>query len=255
MTTARRLIVNADDLGRTPGINRGIFEAHDRGLVTSATVMVNYPAAESVAEESGDLPDLGIGLHLQFSGGRPLAPPESIPSLVDENGLFPTWPEGLTGVDPREIRTEMTAQFDRFLDLFGRLPTHLDSHHHSHRNPAICRALVELARRHDLPIRNASDSIERRVREAGLPTNDHFVERFFDQEARLDVLIEIIDCLTPGVTEIMCHPADVDDELRSTSSYAEQRQRELEVLTHPDAAKAVLDRDVRLVNFSTAWRS
>ncbi|MEN8162701.1 MAG: carbohydrate deacetylase [Acidobacteriota bacterium] len=255
MSSAKALIVNADDLGRTPGINDGIFEAHERGLVTSATLMVAYPAAEKAAIRCETLPDLGIGLHVQLSGGTPVLPPEQLPSLVDAEGRLPKFPDGLGGAAPDEVMAEAKAQFDRFLELCGRLPTHLDSHHHSHRNPMVCDALIALARDHHLPIRNASPDVKERVRQEGLPTNDHFVEKFFGEDARLEILLEVLRSLGPGITEIMCHPAHVDEELRSSSSYAEQRQQELEILTNADALQAVKDLGLRTANFSTAWCS
>lgn len=255
MNSERVLIINADDLGRTPGINAGIFEAHRRGVVTSATLMVAYPAAAGAAAEFEAYPDLGIGLHVQLSGGRSVLPPERLPSLVDAEGNLPRKPEGLKGADAGEVMAEAKAQFDRFLELVGRLPTHLDSHHHSHRDPMVCDALLAVAREHSLPIRNASPEIKNRVLLEGLPTNDFFIEEFFGDEARLEVLVDILGGLQAGVTEIMCHPAHVDDELRESSGYAARRDHELSVLTHPDVIRAVEAGGVRTAHFGTAWRS
>lgn len=251
----KRLIVNADDLGRTAGINSGIFEAHSSGLVTSATMMVAFPAAEDAAARLGEFPDLGVGLHVALTGVPLILPAERLPSLNDASGNFPAKPEGLVEPDPEEVLMEARAQFERFLELTGRLPTHLDSHHHSHRHPAVCEALIALAREHDLPIRNASPEVELRVRRDGVATTDFFVEQFFGEDARLDILIEILGGIRPGVTEIMCHPAHVDDDLLSTSSYAAERERELEVLTSPSALQALQDLDLKPVHFGTAWRS
>jgi predicted glycoside hydrolase/deacetylase ChbG (UPF0249 family) len=235
------LIVNADDLGRTEGINAGIFEAHRRGLVTSATLMVGYPAAEEAAAQLDDHPQLGIGLHVALTGQAPLLPPEEVPSLVDSAGYFPKNPDGfgLLDLDPAQVLAEIRAQLHRFQHLTGHLPTHLDSHHHSHRHPIICQAVVTLAGEYKLPVRKSSKEVGERLHHAGIPTTEFFVEHFFGEQARQDVLLRILDEVPIGVTELMCHPAHVDDELRNTSSYAEERQRELEVLTHPDALLAM----------------
>lgn len=251
----RRVIVNADDLGRTIGINSGIFEAHRDGLVTSATLMVAYPAAEEAAGRLDEFPDLGIGLHVALTGCPSILPGERLPSLTDAAGRFPAKPEGLVRPALDEVLMEARAQLDRFRELTGRLPTHLDSHHHSHRHPVVCDALITLAREHDLPVRNASPDVEARLRRQGVATTDFFVETFFGDDARVEVLVEILGGVRPGVTEIMCHPAHVDDELRSTSGYADARDRELEVLTSPEAVKAARDLDLRLANFGTAWTS
>jgi predicted glycoside hydrolase/deacetylase ChbG (UPF0249 family) len=249
------LIVNADDLGRTTGINSGIFEAHSNGLVTSATLMVAFPAAEEAAALLGEFPDLGVGLHVALTGVPLILPAERLPSLTDASGRFPAKPEGLVEPALEEVLLEARAQFDRFLELTGRLPTHLDSHHHSHRHPVVCDALVTLAAEHDLPIRNASPEVGERLRRDGVATTDFFVEDFFGEDARLDILIEILGGIRPGITEIMCHPAHVDDELRTTSSYAAERERELEVLTSRLALQAVQDLGLRPVHFGTAWKS
>lgn len=99
--TEKRLIVNADDLGRTPGINAGIFEAHARGLVTSATLMVGFTPAKEATDAWARSPEIGIGLHVALTGGRPILPSEEVPSLVDGEGRFPAKPDGLEGGAPR----------------------------------------------------------------------------------------------------------------------------------------------------------
>jgi predicted glycoside hydrolase/deacetylase ChbG (UPF0249 family) len=248
-TAERRLIINADDLGRTPGINAGIFEAYSRGLVTSATLMVGFSAAEEAAAQLSRYPELGVGLHVALTGGAPILPPEQVQSLVDEQGRLPRGPEGLERAEPRHVQAETEAQLERFQQLTSRPPTHLDSHHHSHRLPVVCDLLVTLARRSGLPVRNASPQVGERLRRATVATTDAFVEDFFGPDARLEVLLRILTGLGPGVTEIMCHPAHVDDELRHDSSYVDERARELEVLTHPDVRQAVLAEGIQLTHF------
>ena len=247
--TEKRLIVNADDLGRTPGINAGIFEAHARGLVTSATLMVGFTPAKEATDAWARSPEIGIGLHVALTGGRPILPSEEVPSLVDGEGRFPAKPDGLEGARPEEVMAEVEAQFERFRALAGRLPTHLDSHHHSHRLPMVCDALVKIAGRYSLPVRNASDEVGERLRQAGIATSDFFVERFFGSEARLEVLLEILGNLAPGVTELMCHPAKVDEALRLDSSYVDERDQELAVLTHPEAIRAIQEEGILLTHF------
>ncbi len=243
------LIVNADDLGRTPGINAGIFEAHDRGLVTSATLMVNFPAVEAAARGAAERPALGIGLHVELTGGVPSLPPETVPSLVDADGRLPRWPAGLDGVDPGEVLAEVRSQLARFRRLTGRSPTHLDSHHHSHRRPAVLEALVTVAREIGVPVRNASPEVGERLRRAGVATPDAFVETFFGDGATLEALLAILGGLGPGVTEVMCHPARIDEELRSGSTYVDERERELAVLTHPEARRTMRELGIRRVHF------
>lgn len=250
MTARRRqLIVNADDLGRTGGINAGIFEAHRRGVVSSATLMVAFAAAEEAVAELPRHPDLGVGLHVTLTGGEPVLPAAAVPSLVDDQGRLPSRPAGLERADPGEVRAEVEAQLGRFVRLTGRLPTHLDSHHHSHRLAVVCEALLAVARREGLPIRSASPQVAERLRREGVPTTDGFIEEFFGSSARLEILLDLLRGLPPGTSELMCHPARPDAELRRDSTYVEERQRELAILTDP-RVKQTLDREgIELVHF------
>src|SRR5215468_1191072 len=91
----RNLIVNADDLGWTAGVNRGIAEAHRNGIVTSTSLLANGCAFSDGVKAAAELPGLGIGVHLNLTDGAPSAPPSQVPSLLDENGRFSGGPENL----------------------------------------------------------------------------------------------------------------------------------------------------------------
>ena len=250
MATAETLlIVNADDFGRTRGINAGVLESHRRGILTSATLMVAYPAAAEAAAALAEHPDLGVGLHVAMTGGPPVLPAARLPSLVDSRGRLPRGPEGLGSADPAEVEAEVRAQLERFRRLTGRLPTHLDGHHHCHQVPVVLDAVVAVAAEHGLPVRDAGSGIRHRLEQAALATTDRFENRFYAEEARLDVLLDILEGLEPGVTEVMCHPGVVDEELLAGSTYTMDREREIEVLTHPEVLAAVRRRGVRLAHF------
>jgi hypothetical protein len=249
MPNTKRLIVNADDLGRTAGINEGIFTAHRNGIVSSATLMVNYPAAREVPALSAAEPKLGIGLHVALTGGPPTLPAEQLPSLVDAQGQLPRRPDKLEGARPEEVLAEVRAQVARFREIMGRLPTHLDSHHHSHRTSAVLQAIITLAWETGLPVRAAAPWMRERLVQEGIPTTDQFVEEFYDAGTTRELLLKILGDLKPGTTEIMCHPAKVDDELRQSSSYADPRTRELEVLTTVDVRQTVQALGITLIHF------
>lgn len=246
---ARRLIVNADDFGRTQGINEGVIEAHARGIVTSATLMVGYETARDAARSARAHPALGIGLHVALTGGRPVCDPATVPSLVDASGRFPAKPEGLGGARADDVAREIAAQLERFLAWVGRLPTHLDSHHHSHRLPLVRDAVIAIARAHDLPVRNASRAVGEALTTAQVPTTDVFVEDFFGENVTVETLVRIIESLRPGVTEVMCHPARIDDALRQGSSYVDARAAELEALIDPRVRAALERSGVALTSF------
>lgn len=246
---AKRLIVNADDLGRTPGVNEGVFEAHRNGVVTSATLMVTFAAARAVPELSARHPRLGIGLHVALSGGPPASPPEHIPSLVDARGQLPARPEALAGARPDHVLAEARAQLARFREIMGRQPTHFDSHHHSHRLPVVFEALLTLAWETGLPVRSASAEAHRILRRENIPTTDHFVDAFYEQGATLDNLQHVLDDVPAGTTELMCHPARVDPELSASSSYSGVRERELAVLTDREVRQQVQALGIELIHF------
>ena len=246
----KRLIVNADDLGRSHGINTGVFEAHRLGIVTSASAMVNYAGVQEAAILSRDFPRLGIGLHVALSGGRTARPAASVPSLVDARGMQPAKPEGLEAAMPLEIAAEVEAQFATFVLVFGHKPTHLDSHHHAHRRPDVFEAVCALARREGLPVRNAGGPMGGDLKKRSLRTNDFFEERFFDQGVSVETLVAIIEALPEGVTELMCHPAHEDAELAASSSYAAVRVLELGALCDPAVKAAIQHADTRLITFA-----
>lgn len=245
----RRLIVNADDLGRTHGINTGIFEAHRNGIVTSATAMVNYAQVNEAATMAKEHPRLGIGLHVALTGGVTALPKDRVPSLVDAAGRLPAKPEGHATPAPDELKAEIEAQYARFVEIFGRRPTHFDSHHHSHRRPDVYAVLTALAAKERIPVRNAG-GMKDDLRSRGLRTTDAFDETFFDDGASVEHLIRIVRGLQSGSTELMCHPAHEDAELAGTSSYAAVRVRELAILTDPLVREAVEGAGVELISFA-----
>jgi predicted glycoside hydrolase/deacetylase ChbG (UPF0249 family) len=112
-------------------------------------------------------------------------------------------------------------------------------------------ALVTLAWETGLPIRNASPAVKERLRREGIRTTDHFVEEFYDKGATLEGVVRILGDLQPGTTELMCHPAVVDEELRGTSGYAEPRTRELEVLTSHDVRQTLQAAGIHLTTFAS----
>jgi predicted glycoside hydrolase/deacetylase ChbG (UPF0249 family) len=277
---SKKLIVNADDYGRSPGVSRGILEAHRRGIVTSTTVMINQPSVREQLDEALACDGLGIGLHLVFSAWRPVLPPEAIPTLVDSEGFFldqhALWARA-EEVSPRHLRAEFAAQLARFEDWAGRLPDHLDCHHFVHLYPPFFQAYADLAAEHRLPLRVPfPPEADFRQAVATLPyleefpldlvrgmvaTNsallqsrrlfypDRFIGTFFGTEAlTLDNLLRLLRTLPVGTTELMCHPGYVDSAL-AASTYRREREIELELLTHPAVRDCVAECGIELVAF------
>ena len=249
MAAGKCLIVNADDFGRTAGVNLGIVDAHRRGIVTSASLMVAYPAAQEAACLAAEAPGLGVGLHLAFTGGAPVLRPSELPKLVDASGHLPGKADRLADASPAEVLAEARAQLRRFRELLGRSPTHFDTYHHAHRYPAVLEAIVTLAWETGLPVRSLSPEMRSRFKREGIPTPDRFAESFYGEGATLERLLRILSGLALETAELMCHPAVVDDELRASSDHTDSRTRELEVLTHTEARQAIQAAGIRLIHF------
>jgi len=198
----RLLIVNADDLGYDPEIDRGILEAHARGIVRSATAMVETPFAAAALREAPA--SLAIGLH----------------AVLDPSGTA------------AEAEAALGRQLARFLALRGAPPTHLDSHRHAHAAPGPFAAVVQVARTHRLPVRALDDPMRAALRAAGLATADAFVGDAARRPAWTEeALLEAIRALGPGATELMAHPGYRPSHVRTT--FGVEREVELAALMSP----------------------
>ena len=247
----KSLIVNADDFGRTPGVNAGVLEAHGEGIVTSATVMVlERAASRGIREASERAPRLSLGLHFCVTGGGPpAAPARAVPTLAPGGTFRRTAEELPTRIPPAEVRAELEAQIAVFQMLARKDPTHLDSHHHAARHPAIAPVYAAVARGRRLPARAPDLETRRVLREAQVRTPDRFEDGFHGDGVRVELLARILQELPDGVTELMCHPAVVDDALRGGSRYADVRDAEREILCDPAIREIVRARKIRLAGF------
>jgi chitin disaccharide deacetylase len=219
----KHLVVNADDFGACHGVNRGVIEAHRYGVVTSASLLVNWPGADEAASLARENPSLSVGLHASFVDQRRQA--------------------GLDVSDPVARRRVLEQQLRRFHDLLGREPTHLDSHHHVHVEEPLRADFRELSDGLDIPLRDCS----------GIP----YCSRFYGQwdgeshpeQVSVAGLVSILqNDLREGVTELGCHPGRADRTLMS--SYAAEREVELRTLCDP-RVRHFLDRHgVGLIGFA-----
>ncbi|MGH2470921.1 MAG: carbohydrate deacetylase [Candidatus Limnocylindria bacterium] len=240
---ARLLIVNADDFGRSAGVDDGIVRAHREGIVSSTTFMTNAPSTAHAASLARATPTLDLGVHLVLTYGRPLSDPARIPSLVREDGSF--WrPSELLArpIDRNEALVEYHAQYARARELAGREPTHIDTHHWVHDHPALSWAVCELARATGAAARTHTPAQRDEYRAKGVRTPDHFT-REFQHPGHIEVadLLALLSRLDHGVTELMCHPGEPDPELVATSAYARERPIELATLTD-GRVRAALER-------------
>lgn len=245
----RRLIVNADDFGLTAGVSRGILAAHDRGIVSSTTLLVNRPPDPALVEALR-ASRLGVGLHVNLTLGAPLARPERVPSLVDASGVFVRDAREVAArASIDEVRIELGNQIDAFRALMGRFPTHLDSHHHVARHSPVLEVLLDFARVLKLPVRSQDDRVRTAARRLHLRTPDHFVgESGPEPYWSADRVLAHLHALPGGVSEFMTHPGYFDDDL-AYSRYGQQREIELAGLTDPRARAALASGGIDLIHF------
>lgn len=248
----KRLIVNADDFGRSAGIDAGIERAHREGIVTSATLMTNAPSTAHAAERARAVTSLDVGVHLVLTYGRPIADPSRLRSLVRDDGSFFRPTELLERpIDRDEALVEYRAQFARARELIHREPTHVDSHHWVHDHPALSWALSELARETGAAARSHTPKQRDEYRAKGVRTPDHFTREFqHSGHISLDDLLALLGRLEDGVTELMCHPGEPDAELAATSAYARERPVELAVLVDPRVRAEVERGRIALTTFA-----
>jgi predicted glycoside hydrolase/deacetylase ChbG (UPF0249 family) len=230
MNALRQLIVNADDFGLSTGVNRGVITAHERGIVTSASLMVRAPAAVAAAAYARSNPVLSVGLHVDlgewaFRGG--------------------TWVElyrVVVQTDSAAVEAEIGRQLKGFHELVGRDPTHLDSHQHVHRKGPAQQVLSALGDRLGVPVRHHTAGVE-------------YCGDFYGQDAEgrsypelitAEGLIAVLARLGPGVTELGCHPGE--GPLADTM-YVEERRAEVSALCAPRVRAAAAALGIELISF------
>jgi predicted glycoside hydrolase/deacetylase ChbG (UPF0249 family) len=222
----RYLVVNADDLGHSAAVNEGISVAHERGIVTSASLMVLRAAAPEAAAYARSVPALSVGLHVDLG------------EWTYRDGAW----EALYETPAAEIPTALEEQLRAFRSLLGTDPTHLDSHQHVHLREPAGAELTRLALELDVPLRH----LDPRVRYCGdfygqTQTGDSLPDRI-----TAEALVTLIEALPAGLTELCCHPGQghVPD-----SSYSSERGRELAALCDPRVRAAIDVAGVQLVSF------
>lgn len=268
---SKRLIVNADDYGHTRGVSLGIRQVHLRGIVSSTTAMMNYPGAEADLRDAvKNCPRLGLGLHLVLTSGKPVLPAEKVPGLVDGEGKFYKYDpfvEHMNRIDLTQVNLEWHAQVEAFKKAIGRLPDHLDSHHHSsYFTPALFELMLDLADELDVPVRlpfnmegtalagitspGAGSRLASRHNGYALIILDNFYDESVTLENLASIFQQIAEDKEHDTFELMTHPAVVDDELMRTSIYNERRAEELRLLCHGLTFSALRTCGIELINFA-----
>lgn len=230
MAAKRYLIVNADDFGQSHSVNRGIIEAHERGIVTSASLMVRWPAALEAAAYSQRHPDLSLGLHIDFGEW----------AYRDEHWVQVY--EVVSSNDTAVVAAEVARQLAAFRRLVGRDPTHIDSHQHVHRWEPLRTVLTAVAGALAVPLRHGSTAVCYRGDFYGQTANGTPLP----DGISVDGLINILGTLLPGYTELGCHPGGGND---LDTMYCSERAEEVKVLCDPRVRTSIVAMGIELRSF------
>ncbi|MFC9708512.1 carbohydrate deacetylase [Paenibacillus sp. NPDC056933] len=244
---SRKVIINADDFGLSPGVNQGIIQAYQAGGITSTSMMVNMPGLDHAVSSARLLPDLGIGLHFNLTYGRPVSNPAHVPSLVNPDGTFYKG-NNVFVRDITDIAKELEAQWNVFMHT-SLSPTHLDSHQLLHQNdPRVYKLMAEKAVRENIPLRRSQ--IQHLISDLPAPrmTETILLDTYEGNEG-LHRLLHHFSALRPGVTEIVCHPGYVDDVLREISNWLDIREHELEVFVDPEIPRTLRTLGIVPINY------
>jgi predicted glycoside hydrolase/deacetylase ChbG (UPF0249 family) len=273
-----QLVVNADDFGLSPGVCAGILRAHEHGIVTSSSALVNAPAFGRHASSLRDS-GMGVGVHLCLVGeDPPLLAAREIPTIVDRNGRLPSsWKRfaagALTGrVDPADVRRELSAQIAAATD-HGLAIDHLDGHQHLHLMPDVSEVVLELARRCHVPavrivgtrslrppavlVRPLAARMRRRARAAGLIVPDRAAGLDTAGRLDLDALSRAVSALAceSGVADLTTHPGADPDPERERYTWGYSWTEELQALCAPRARQAIEDAGFTLTDYRELART
>jgi chitin disaccharide deacetylase len=280
--TGVALIVNGDDFGLSPAVNRAVIRAHREGVLTSASLMVNEPAAGEAVEMARENPGLAVGLHLVLAHGRAALPHTQIPHITGRSGRFTdsSFRAGLgyyfSPAARREMRREVRAQFERFAAT-GLPLSHVDGHTHLHMHPTVFKHLVELCEeygvrrvrvvrddlrlnlkldRSDLALKLVwgvvfnllSSHCERRLRARGFTYPERVYGLFQTGKVDEEYLLGLLPRMGRVASEIYAHPLEGDDAEAERGS-GSGGARELRALTSERVRRAVEDAGFELSTY------
>ena len=269
MNARKQLVVNADDFGFTPDVNLGIVDAHRKGILTATTLMANGAAFDDALRLAAETPTLDIGCHLVLVGGTSLVTGKPFPRTVSQL---------LAALARRQIRPydELAAQVRHILAA-GILPTHLDTHKHTHLAPPVLDAVARLGeefgirwvrRPFDFPLSAMRGTVPRLKRltstalglmrrrfhrvlqQHGCRTTDHFAGFQITGRFRTAELVQLMGVIPEGSTELMCHPGHCGEALRNAPTRLKvSRALELEALLAPETRQALQANGIELVRY------
>jgi predicted glycoside hydrolase/deacetylase ChbG (UPF0249 family) len=266
ISPTKRLLVNADDLGLSPGINRGIIRTFREGIVRSASLIVNAPGFDDAVRHIGDNRGLSVGIHVTLVGGDgPVCDARRVTTLIDGKGRFPRsyfdFVARYFSIKQDEVRREVSAQIERALSA-GVVLTHLDSHQHVHLLPKVADVVLEQAERYGIryirlprggggvsrpAVEILSGCLKRELKKRSMESSDHFAGFTYSGRLTKNDLVAIIEGLGCGTTELMVHPGADAAEVASRYGWRMNWERELDALISSEAKGAIAAAGIELV--------
>lgn len=227
----KKLIVNADDFGVTQSVNRGIIYGFQRGIITSTSLMVKRLAVKEAAKLAKENPGIEIGLHFDIEYNF---------SYDKRNKFLDNLENNKSESIRNFLKKELLEQLKEFKKLLGKLPGHIDGHHHIHKFPAILPFILEFSKENKTPLRDLSGITRIKTFSTGN-----------SKDVTKENLTKILQNLPDGIFELMVHPGYTSDELRKISSWADIREKELEILTSPEIRKVIKEEKIQLVSWAS----
>lgn len=259
-----KLLTVGDDYGFTKGVTLGIIEAIDNGVLKNTGLFTNMPSAKLAAELMKGREHVCFGIDFNIVSGKPVCNPKEIPHLVDENGEFirsgiriqdPRWKteEGRREMFPYdEVKKEIYAQYNKFIELTGKKPGYLHNHSISHEHYR--EAIQELSKETGIP--HSFTLLEKMgVVTVGLRNSSATSKKNFDAVEQLnhnpfaDLLEDKELMLNSEYAVLGGHPGYVDADLIQLSSLSLERIRDLEMMTSTALKKLIRDNNIELITY------
>ncbi len=279
----KKVIINADDFGLSKGVNEGIVLAHQKGILTSTSIMANMPGFTQAVELAKKNERLGVGLHLNIVRGQPLSPANKVGSLLNKEQNFFTnifiilrklWSKK---IKKQEIELEFRAQIEKILRNNLQI-SHFDSEKHIHCLPSVLKIVLKLGKEYNIKrIRYINEycitprlsqsakaiftslsclSMKKKIEENGISIPDRSYGICKSGRMSSPRLRKVLTTLKEGVTEIMVHPGFMTQELidleKEIGSYYinKYREKELKALLDEELKKIISDKEISLINFN-----
>lgn len=247
----KRLLIRGDDLGYSEGVTLGLLAAHRDGLVKSAAVMVNMPYASEGINLAKQYPDLCLGLHINVTNGKALAPKEMIPTLVDDDGVFLSSTirrQQLKNNEPlfseEDAYLEAKYQIDKYIELAGQLPEYIDLH--VLEVEPLINAVKRIYQEYHVPVCFYAMDLSSKVISQAMKQYEYYQEHKSDFENMfIDGYFEMQD----GLNVLVTHPGFIDYDLFTTSSMINERLYDFSLVTSCKLKEWLKSNDIEIISF------